>query len=267
MLCHTTHTTRVARSPSDIKNIIVHPTALPASTERGSSPSREMQLPMISVIDHNQCENRTCDDDMAARVSVDMDQSNRICTDCVKRVLKKVGVTKTYSNISAKRAVRNAFINRVQNLAGRFVLLFIIDHCPGVCVVCVTQSPPTLATVRRLQPHTRFLFGGVPFEGDRCVHLSEDLLSLPNISPEQIYSANVDERVVSGLKQVGLVHVHRMCACVFLSRYANTIRALGNGPSLLTNEWPPPGFGAVMPDVWTRATPDQLSTAARCQWV
>ena len=67
---------------------------------------------------------------------------------------------------------------------------------------------------------------------------AEDLLAaVPGLTPEQIFSPNVDLTVVQALRGLGMPHAGHECACLFLHRRRITIRNMG-------------GFRACMLDVW-----------------
>ena len=133
-----------------------------------------------------------------------------MCTTCKSNGLDhKIGTVPAYSNVAAKRQVRQMFVAFVRNCGLAAPNLFVIDH---------------------------FL----PFDDTdhtKGSYLCEDLLELPNVTTEQLYSPNIDGNVVSALEALGLAHVRRMCACLFLQRYTHTVRTMG-------------GFTAMMPDVW-----------------
>ena len=137
----------------------------------------------------------------------------QVCSDCRSRKLvQRVGVTPAYSDVAAKREVRKAFVAFVK-------------HC-GV-------TRPLLLVVDAWLPFTT---DGDPAHGS---YLTEDLLaSVPGLTPEQIYSPNVDPVVVEDLRQrCGLAHAAHECVCLFLQRREQTLRTLG-------------GFVACMLDVW-----------------
>lgn len=153
-----------------------------------------------------------------------------VCTDCYARGLPAMTNTvPPHSDIIAKRQVRAAFIAGLrQRCRQMYPLVFIVDHCPRA-----TRAAAAPVCTRQ---HRRIVSCGPQ---DRSMHLAEDILSaLPDLyTPEQIYSANINPRVVHALQGLGIAAVSCSCACLFLQRYSGIVRRLG-------------GFAAAMPDVW-----------------
>lgn len=136
----------------------------------------------------------------------------QVCTVCNARDLpSRVGHTPAYSDVTAKRRLREAFVAFVRDHAGPSPLVLVVDAW-----LPLTEHDPSQGT-----------------------YLTEDLLAgVPGLSPERILSPNVDPTVVEDLRhRCGLAHAANRCCCLFLERRRDTIRALG-------------GFGACMLDVW-----------------
>lgn len=125
-------------------------------------------------------------------------------------MLCRVGTTPVYSDVAAKRRVRDAFVAFVRDCDQPRPLLLIVD-------AWLPLSPD---------------------DTTRGSFLCEDLLrAIPGLSPEQIFSPNVDAAVVQALRRLDMPHVANECCCEFLRRRTGTIRAMG-------------GFAACMVDVW-----------------
>ena len=177
----------------------------------------------------------------------------QICTDCQSAgLLQRINVTREYSDVAAKRQVRAA-----QGLAVRTM-----GPCRCVRRLCARLCAARPCRVRR-RPETSpcsredsAADAWLPFSANdpgRGSYLSEDqagagnehvptpaedlLAAVPGLTPEQIFSPNVDLTVVQALRGLGMPHAGHECACLFLHRRRITIRNMG-------------GFRACMLDVW-----------------
>ena len=137
-------------------------------------------------------------------------KSHCICTECDAQHLKqKIGNVPAFSDISAKRKVREMVVQFVRQHGGEAPLLFIVDH---------------------------FL----PFDDSDHNHgsyLCEDLLGLYNVKKDRIFSPNIDPSVVDDLQKRGICHAYNSCACLFLQRFGYLIKASGGFNIAMPDVW------------------------------
>ena len=112
--------------------------------------------------------------------------------------------TPAYSSMAAKRAHRAWILQQLAQRPwpARPALLYLDDRLP------LTEADPTQTT-----------------------YLTDDLLAAfpERLRSYQLYSPNLKENVVRDLRQRGLIHTERCCACLFLQRCAAAIRDLHGG--------------------------------------
>lgn len=135
-----------------------------------------------------------------------------VCKECFAHgLLNKAGHVSAHSDVAAKRQQRDLFLEAVRECGVKNPVVLIVDH---------------------FLPH-----------GDGGSYLSDELLRLPNMAAERIFTCNVDNTVVRDLQARGIVLAVNLCLCLYVQRMAYLIRQCGGLVA---------AFVDVCPGEWSR---------------